>query len=177
MRKVLLGCVILGILTNGMIYADDIDTLPAAEKPDTVKSDTVIKTIPEPIDEGLKEELYEQLKGLIEEGKEEEEEKEQIDVASICESAKQDAQADVSSIMWLGAGVLTSATAVLIAYIYSPHPPVSKLLGKSPEYVAYYTECYTKAARQIQARSATIGCLAPTIAYAVCCFGPYLFSF
>ncbi|MBI4722910.1 MAG: hypothetical protein HY769_07970 [Candidatus Stahlbacteria bacterium] len=176
MNKVFLGLVILGIWVNGVIYADAIDTLSAEKsdtikidtlKPGTVKSDTILKN--EPIDEESKEELYQQLKGLMEEEKEDEEEKEELDIASICELAKQDAQADVSSIMWLGAGVLTSATAVLVAYIYSPNPPASRLLGKSPEYAAYYTECYTKEAKRVQTRNATMGCIAPAAVYVVCC--------
>ena len=48
-------------------------------------------------------------------------------------------------------------------YTYESHPPSERLLGKSPEYVAFYTDAYMSKARSIRrkwaAAGAATGCL------------------
>jgi hypothetical protein len=39
-----------------------------------------------------------------------------------------------------------------------PSAPATRLLGKSSEYTAVYTEAYQNAARNVQVRNALIGC-------------------
>lgn len=76
----------------------------------------------------------------------------------ICTQAAIDAKSDVKSWLWIGAGCVFNLLGVGAAYLYKPVPPPERLLGKSPEYVDSYTECYTKQARRSQADKAWIGC-------------------
>lgn len=78
-----------------------------------------------------------------------------------------DAKTDVSGTIWFMAGCCLSATGVLIAYIYAPNPPATRLLGKSPEYVAAYTDAYRAAAKGTQTSSAWNGCIVFGLTYTV----------
>lgn len=40
-----------------------------------------------------------------------------------------------------------------------PPLPAARLLGKSPEYIAFYAKAYSKKAKELQTRSATAGCI------------------
>ena len=42
---------------------------------------------------------------------------------------------------------------------YDPDPPSDRLVGKSPEYIDYYTKTYKSKTKSIRKRSATVGCL------------------
>ena len=53
-------------------------------------------------------------------------------------------------------------TGMLIAYVVTPTVLPEKLLGKSPEYVAYYTSIYQKLVKNDQITHATIGCVIGT---------------
>ena len=55
---------------------------------------------------------------------------------------------------------------LILIYNYDPDPPSKRLVGKSPEYIEYYTETYTAKAKSIRRRSATGGCL-----FTGCLFG------
>ena len=69
-----------------------------------------------------------------------------------CLQAKSDTKKDVSNIIWFGIGCLLNWIWVLIGYVaFSPRPS-SRLLGKSPAYVATYTDCYRERARNIQTK-------------------------
>ncbi len=71
--------------------------------------------------------------------------------------AEQDAETDVSKILWVVVGFFTSVIGLLIAYIYQPTPPASRMIEKSHEYTMYYTEAYQAKARNIQLSYAAIG--------------------
>ena len=43
-----------------------------------------------------------------------------------------------------------------------PNPPAAQLLGKSPEYVVAYTDCYRKKGKSIKTKNALYGCLVGT---------------
>jgi len=73
-------------------------------------------------------------------------------------SAETDAKSDVSALLWMGAGFLFNILGVGAAYIIVPSPPASRLLGKSSEYVAIYTDSYQSAARNVQVKNALVGC-------------------
>jgi len=75
-----------------------------------------------------------------------------------CQQAEADAQALTSPALWLAAGFFGGIVGVFIAYILQPNPPASKFIGKSPEYVAVYSECYRQKARSIRTQKAWIGC-------------------
>jgi hypothetical protein len=82
---------------------------------------------------------------------------------------EQDAKKDVNSGLWFAAGCLFAATGVGMAYFIQPSPPAMRLLGKSPEYAAAYTDAYRLAARNTQTSNAVGGCvvyaLATTLVY------------
>ena len=75
-------------------------------------------------------------------------------------AADRDARTNTNSTLWFGVGCLFNITGVGIAYIMEPSPKASSLLGKSPEYVAAYTEEYKSVGRSIQVKSALTGAIA-----------------
>jgi hypothetical protein len=74
-----------------------------------------------------------------------------------CQQAIADAKADVSAWQWIGVGCLFTLFGVAAAYIIKPTPPPDKLLGKSPEYVESYTDCFVKQCRRTRGGNAWIG--------------------
>lgn len=70
---------------------------------------------------------------------------------------EQDAETDVSKFLWVVVGFFASIIGLLIAYIYQPTPPVSRLIEKSHEFSMYYTEAYQAKARNIQLSYAAVG--------------------
>ena len=83
-------------------------------------------------------------------------------------TAERDAQADVNTGLWFLGGCLGGVLGVIVAYAVEPAPPATRLLGKSPEYVAFYTDAYTAKAKTLQANSALGGCIVnglATVAY------------
>ena len=98
-------------------------------------------------------------------------------------AAERDAEADVSKPLWFGTGCLLFgvsggcvdglglesplvevifpslwAAGIAGSYFYRPDPPAERLLGKSPEYVAFYTDAYKAKRGQLHATWTTIGC-------------------
>ena len=81
--------------------------------------------------------------------------------------AEYDAEEDVNTAVWLSAGgvlgiagtCLLGAVAVGGAYVYQPVPPADRLLGKSVEYVNFYTDAYKARMRRLQLVAATKGAL------------------
>ena len=69
----------------------------------------------------------------------------------------QDAEANVSKILWVVIGFFTTLIGILIAYIYQPSPPASLLVDKSNEYALFYTEAYKEKSRSIQLIYTAIG--------------------
>jgi hypothetical protein len=80
-----------------------------------------------------------------------------------CVQAKADAKREINGSLWLAGGCLIGLLAVGAAYLMEPSPPSSKLLNKSPEYVAAYTNCYVEEGRSIQTSNAVKGCLISVI--------------
>jgi hypothetical protein len=70
---------------------------------------------------------------------------------------ERDAESDTNPLLWMGAGFLLNVAGVGVAYFYEPSPPTFRLMGKSPDYVAVYTDAYKRKARDIQTRNALIG--------------------
>lgn len=71
--------------------------------------------------------------------------------------ARIDAELDVSKILWIVVGFFISVVGILIAYIYQPNPPATKLIDKSQEYVMFYTEAYKDKSRSIQLTYSAVG--------------------
>lgn len=82
---------------------------------------------------------------------------------------EQDADTDVSRILWIVVGFFVSLIGVLIAYVYQPSPPASRLFEKSQEYVMFYTEAYKSKSRSIQLTNCLVG-LAISIGIAILFF-------
>lgn len=82
--------------------------------------------------------------------------------------AKRDVAVDIDSTLWLLGGCLGNISVVIVAKIYEPTPPATRLLGKSPEYVAYYADTYKSKATEIQSSKAIAGCLTGV---AISCLG------
>jgi hypothetical protein len=74
-------------------------------------------------------------------------------------AAEADAKRDISGAKWklLGmAGYIFGAT-VVAAYAVRPDPPATRLLGKSPEYTAFYVETWKDRSKARRVKHAWIG--------------------
>ncbi len=87
--------------------------------------------------------------------------------------AEYDAEDDVNTALWLVAGgILGTAGSCLLgtiaiggAYVYQPVPPAERLLGKSAEYVSFYTDAYKVRIRRLQLVAATKGAAGGTAVF------------
>ena len=82
-------------------------------------------------------------------------------------AAERDAQNDVNTSLWFLGGCLGGVIGLIIAHGVEPAPPATRLLGKSPEYVAFYTDAYKAKAKKLQTNSALGGCVVSALAYTV----------
>ena len=95
-------------------------------------------------------------------------------------AAERDAETDTSQLLWIGGnfclaavgGCLLGSVGLLGAIIYDPPVPSHRLLGKSPEYVMFYTQAYKEKVENLQLRSSFLGCLGGTVV-AVIIWAPY----
>lgn len=67
------------------------------------------------------------------------------------------AQADTQ--VWALVGCLGGLFGVAGAYALTPAVPPIKLLGKSPEYVTYYTQTYQQEVKNERTKQASMGCV------------------
>ncbi|MCG9127620.1 hypothetical protein JT359_08485, partial [Candidatus Poribacteria bacterium] len=74
--------------------------------------------------------------------------------------AERDAAAQVNKPIWFIGGCLGGILVIILANMHEPHPPASSLLGKSPEYVSYYTDAFRTKSRNLQTSQAIRGCAA-----------------
>lgn len=88
------------------------------------------------------------------------------EIEEAMQQARMDAQRDVNETLWLAIGCLGSIGGLAASYLYAPSPPAAALLGKSPVYVAHYTDTYKREAQSIQSRNALRGCFIAAAAYA-----------
>jgi hypothetical protein len=80
------------------------------------------------------------------------------DVATACMDAERQAKSDISGGTWFLIGCLIGPIGYLLA-MSEPNPPSTNLLGKSPEYVAAYTDCYRRMGKAIKTKNAMTGCI------------------
>ena len=75
--------------------------------------------------------------------------------------AHQDAliHAERDSSTWYGAGFLFGVLGMGAAYVTPPIVPGANLLGKSPEYIIFYTDAYKEAIRAQRLQQAMTGCV------------------
>ena len=86
----------------------------------------------------------------------------------IAAAAEHDAaeDADVDGCLWfcsgfslaLGGGCLLGSLSLVPAYSYQPSPPLSRLVGKPPEYISVYMDTYKEQRRSTAASAAIVGC-------------------
>lgn len=81
------------------------------------------------------------------------------DILAGQEDGRTDAQKNINKTGWFFAGCLGGVAGWIISMIVEPNPPATKLLGKSPEYVAAYIDAYRLEGKNIQKKSALSGCL------------------
>ena len=67
--------------------------------------------------------------------------------------------------IWALAGCGFGIWGIAAAYAITPAVPALKLLGKSPEYTAFYTETYRQKVKAERTRQAGLGCLVAGAAY------------
>ena len=82
--------------------------------------------------------------------------------------AERDAQANVNRSLWFFGGCLGGILVIILANVHEPSPPAVAFLGKSPEYISFYTDAYRTKARNLQTGQAVKGCVANVIAIAGC---------
>lgn len=80
-------------------------------------------------------------------------------LAAVELQATADAKRDISvDNVWFGYGLCCGVVAIGSAYIVTPTPPAKNLIGKSPEYIVFYTEAYQREMKKERAKAAAIGC-------------------
>ncbi|HGE70588.1 TPA: hypothetical protein ENX78_07120 [Candidatus Poribacteria bacterium] len=82
-------------------------------------------------------------------------------------AGEQAGKSKTNGVAWMAIGCLGGLLGVIVAYIYEPSPPASLLLGKSPEYVAAFTDAYKNGAKSVQTKNAWTGCIVSTLLYVV----------
>ena len=75
----------------------------------------------------------------------------------------QAARASANGTMWLAIGCVGGLIGVVVAYVVEPQPSATMLLGKSPEYVAAYTDAYRVTGKSVQTGKAWTGCIVGTV--------------
>jgi len=84
------------------------------------------------------------------------------DSATACLDAERAAETDVNGTTWFFIGCILGWVGWLIGSMSDSSPSAGLLLGKSPEYVAIYTDCYKKKSKDIKSTQALYGCLLGT---------------
>lgn len=85
-------------------------------------------------------------------------------------AAERDAAAQVNKPLWFFGGCFGGILVIILANIHEPYPPASSLIGKSPEYVSFYTDAFRAKSRTLQSSQAMRGCAANCIVV-VGCYG------
>ena len=81
--------------------------------------------------------------------------------------AEAEAEARTNKNLWFMVGCVGGVFGVAGAYLYEPSPASSAFLGKSPEYVAFYTDAYAEKVRTLQTNRALTGCIVNGLTIAI----------
>jgi len=81
--------------------------------------------------------------------------------------AEMAAEIDANKTMWFAMGCLLGPIGWLISEAGTPAPNASNLVGKSPEYVALYTDTYRSKVKKMRSGAAMNGCLVGTGIYVI----------
>ena len=85
--------------------------------------------------------------------------------------AQRDAQLVINKIIWQLTGCVGNIFGVGAAFIYEPRLPAHRLMGKSPQYVEYYTNEFRRETKGLQVYHAATGC----VSFSVGAFLWYIF--
>ena len=94
-------------------------------------------------------------------------------LASVAEQAIADAEKDASMHLnrtfWFTAGFFFPVVGAAVSQFYQPFTPTARVLGKSPEYIAFYYDAYKVKTKKLQFKWALFGCLlgTPISAYTI----------
>jgi len=80
-------------------------------------------------------------------------------------AGSQAAKANTNGTLWLAVGCLGGIVGVAVAYVVDSQPSATMLLGKSPEYVAAYSDAYRATGKSVQTGKAWTGCLLSALVY------------
>ena len=94
------------------------------------------------------------------------------DAGNACAIAQSAAKQDANGTLWFFLGCL-GPIPVILGYALEPSPSATALLGKSPEYVAVYTDCYKKEVKKTRGQNSLFGCLVTGGVYG-CLYGLYV---
>ncbi len=86
----------------------------------------------------------------------------QADAQQACVDAEAQATQDINGTTWFLIGCIIGVWGYIVAIALESNPPSAALVGQSPEYVAAYTDCYKRKAKEIKSKNALYGCLAGT---------------
>lgn len=86
----------------------------------------------------------------------------------IATAAENDANSDTDAdgCLWfcggfslaLGGGCLLGSLGLISSYLYRPSPPLTRLVGKPPEYIGVYIDTYKEEKRKVASGAAVAGC-------------------
>lgn len=92
----------------------------------------------------------------------------QVDQTNLSQArmqAEMDAKRNASAAIYFVIGCAGSLLGLLIAQISTPSPPAMALVGKSPEYVAAYTDVYVRTIKSIRTKYSLYGCGASIVVW------------
>lgn len=75
------------------------------------------------------------------------------------QDAEQDAAMHLNKTLWFTAGCFFPLVGPLVSQWYQPFMPTARVLGKPPEYVAFYFDAYKVRTKKLQYTWALSGCL------------------
>lgn len=67
----------------------------------------------------------------------------------------------------VGFGCLGGSAVIIGSQVMTPNPPTERFLGKSPEYISFYTSAYQNEARSKRLLHSSLGCLGGTMLAAI----------
>ena len=82
--------------------------------------------------------------------------------AQAVSDAEKDAVAHLNRTLWFSTGCFLPLVGPIISQRYQPFMPTARVLGKSPEYVAFYYDAYKVKTKKLQFNWALSGCLVGT---------------
>ena len=73
--------------------------------------------------------------------------------------AEKDAVAHLNRTLWFSTGCFLPLVGPVVSQYYQPFMPTARVLGKSPQYVAFYYDAYKVKTKKIQFTWSLVGCL------------------